>query len=593
MIIKSWKNLSKKRKKLIIIIASFTLLVMAACYTVLIAPLLEREQWVYKEATVERGTLTVGVTESGTLEYGITNIEYDLDLDIDDDDDDDDDEEEISKYLKIEEIYVAAGQRISENDALIKFSEDSVSDVRRYLESAVVDAKSDYAQAEADYNLAVLQAQTDYDISLVTAKYADSIYDTSSADISNQITLLQVQIEQCKANISTLEEKVEEAQEDYDDVLEDYLAAKETIDTYSVEDSSTVNYMAYQNEYLTNQTKYQNALDALEQAEQNVTDNAEKITSLEKQLAELSSKAAIDQLETSKTYTENIISGDNAEIIYNAEVESQKETLEEEKETLDAVQEQLDKFEAFVGDDGILYSDGAGIVTAVNCEESDSLTEMATLISYASPSDMTISVDITQEDIVDMSVGDIVDITFTAYEDVSYEGIIESMETTATARTSNTISYTVVISVQGDTDALYGGMTADIVFIKQKLEDVLYVSRKAIVEEDGKTYVYVETSSGGRELREVETGETNGVDIVITSGLEEGDTIYLASRVSSEDDVTSEDSSTTDTDSSDTSSDSAVQEGSPGDDMGGRGMENGGGRSGGMGNSGGPMGNRQ
>lgn len=551
MIIKSLRGLSKKKKKLILIAAAFAILVMAACYTVFIAPLLEKEQWVYKEAAVSRGTLTIGVTESGSLEYGVTNINYELNLDIDIDEDDEDDDT-AAKYLKIEEVYVAAGQRISENDALIKFSEDSVSNVRRYLESALVDAKSDYAEAEADYNLAVIQAQVDRDTSQVAAEYAYSIYESASAGVANQITLLQVQIEQCRANVSVLEEKVEEAQEDYDDVEEDYLAAKETIDTYSVEDSNTVNYMAYQSEYLSCQTKYQNAKDALDRAKQNVLDNEEKIVSLEKQLSELSAGSVLDQLEVSENYLESTINGENAEIIYNASIESLKETLDEEKETLDAVQEQLDEFEAFVGDDGILYSDDSGIVTEVNCEASDSLTEIKTLLSYAAPTDMTISVDVTQEDIVDMSVGDTVDITFTAYEDVLYEGTIKSIETTSTSRNSNTISYSVVISVLGDTDALYGGMTADIVFVKQKLEDVLYISKKAIVEEDGKTYVYTQTSSGGRELKEVETGETNGVDIVIVSGLEEGDIIYLASRVSSQEDVAAQNSSVDSDDSTQT-----------------------------------------
>ena len=68
-------------------------------------------------------------------------------------------------------------------------------------------------------------------------------------------------------------------------------------------------------------------------------------------------------------------------------------------------------------------------------------------------------------------------------------------------------------------------MTADVIFVTEEKEDILYVSRKAIVEENGKTYVYRKTALGGKELAEVETGITNGVDIEILSGLEEGDTI--------------------------------------------------------------------
>ena len=87
-------------------------------------------------------------------------------------------------------------------------------------------------------------------------------------------------------------------------------------------------------------------------------------------------------------------------------------------------------------------------------------------------------------------------------------------------------------------------MTADVIFVTEEKEDILYVSRKAIVEENGKTYVYRKTALGGKELAEVETGITNGVDIEILSGLEEGDTIYLASKVSSEDSGSSADTTT-------------------------------------------------
>ena len=81
------KKITKKKRRIILLLAALLLLIAAAMYTVLIAPLLKKEEWIYKEATVERGTLTVGVTESGTLDYGITTVLYDLDLDVSDDED--------------------------------------------------------------------------------------------------------------------------------------------------------------------------------------------------------------------------------------------------------------------------------------------------------------------------------------------------------------------------------------------------------------------------------------------------------------------------------------------------------------------------
>lgn len=533
------KSLTKKQKKLILAGIALLLLILAACYTVFIAPLLQKEQWIYKEETVERGTLKVGVTESGSLEYNTKSIDYDLTLDVSDDDEDDsdDDDDTVQKYLKIEEIYAASGQRVTEGEELLKFTEDSVEAVRALLQNAVVEAQADYAEAESTYELSLLEAQTDYDTQKISASYAASIRNTSGTSVTNNVASLQVQLEQKQANTASLQEKLTQAQEDYQDALETYEAAKEGYEGAGTD--NTVNFMTIQNGYLSARTKYQQAKAALTQAETAVTDNESAITDLENQLAAARAKQTIDKLDTEETYQEAVITGQNAQTTYNATVEDLKETLQEAEETKEKREEQLQAFEAFIGSDGILYAAEDGVITEVSYEAGDRLTTTGALFSYATSDGMRISVDVTQEDIVDLQVGDAVDITFTAYPEDSYTGSILSINTTATSDYSNTVSYTVEISVEGALEKLYGGMTADVIFVTEEKEDILYVSRKAIVEENGKTYVYRKTALGGKELAEVETGITNGVDIEILSGLEEGDTIYLASKVSSEAEVKS------------------------------------------------------
>ena len=548
------KSLTKKQKKLILAGIALLLLILAACYTVFIAPLLQKEQWIYKEETVERGTLKVGVTESGSLEYNTKSIDYDLTLDVSDDDEDDsdDDDDTVQKYLKIEEIYAASGQRVTEGEELLKFTEDSVEAVRALLQNAVVEAQADYAEAESTYELSLLEAQTDYDTQKISASYAASIRNTSGTSVTNKVASLQVQLEQKQANTASLQEKLTETQEDYQDALEDYEAAKEGYEGAGTD--NTVNFMTIQNGYLSARSKYQQAKSALTQAEDALSENESAITDLQNQLVAAQAKQKIDKLDTEETYQEAVITGQNAQTTYNATVEDLKETLQEAEETKEKREEQLQAFEDFVGSDGIIYATEDGVITEVSYEAGDRLTTTGALFSYATSDDMRISVDVTQEDIVDLKVGDAVDITFTAYPEDSYTGSILSINTTATSDYSNTVSYTVEISVEGELEQLYGGMTADVIFVTEEKEDVLYVSRKAIVEENGKTYVYRKTALGGRELAEVETGITNGVDIEILSGLEEGDTIYLASKVSSEAEV----KSTEETADSGSSSDTAV-----------------------------------
>ncbi len=527
----------KKRKKLkwIVLIIAGILLTAAACYTVFVAPLMEKEQWVYKEQTVERGTLKAGVTESGSLEYGVTSVVYDLDLDVSTDEEEEDEEDEsdetVQKYLKIEEVYVKTGERLSEGDILYRFTQDSISDVRMLLENAAAKAQAAYTEAQAGYNLSALEAETDAAILKLHEQYASSIHETSSLSVVHESALLQVEIEKRTANIILLQKKLEEATKDYNEAAKDYLDAQKPV---LEEESNTVNFMIMQKSYLNLQTRYENAKKALQEAEQALEDNDREIAAYQEKLEDVAAKSRISALETDETYQESMINGENARVTYEAELESLKETLKEAEDEKEQIEKQLSAFEAFVGEDGCLYAKEAGIVTEVLYEAGDSLRDAGTMISYAAPDDMTISVDVTQEDIVDLNVGDKVDITFTAYEDTVYEGSIRSIDTTATSRESNAVSYTVVIAVEGDTTLLYSGMTADVIFVTKQKEDVLYISRKAVMEENRRYYVYYKTSAGEMEQKEVETGMDNGIYVEILSGLEEGDTVYLASRVNAE-----------------------------------------------------------
>ncbi|MBQ8596500.1 MAG: hypothetical protein IJ409_01800, partial [Lachnospiraceae bacterium] len=63
----------------------------------------------------------------------------------------------------------------------------------------------------------------------------------------------------------------------------------------------------------------------------------------------------------------------------------------------------------------------------------------------------------------------------------------------------------------------------------ESAEDVLYVSKKAVFEEDGTSYVYKKDESGNRVKVRVETGFSDMTSIQITSGLNEGDVVYIES----------------------------------------------------------------
>ena len=61
----------------------------------------------------------------------------------------------------------------------------------------------------------------------------------------------------------------------------------------------------------------------------------------------------------------------------------------------------------------------------------------------------------------------------------------------------------------------------------QTIKDTLFVPVEAIFEDKERFYVYVRTENGGSREADVKIGESNDRFAQITSGLNEGDVIYL------------------------------------------------------------------
>ena len=78
-----------------------------------------------------------------------------------------------------------------------------------------------------------------------------------------------------------------------------------------------------------------------------------------------------------------------------------------------------------------------------------------------------------------------------------------------------------------DTDhELYAGLSGSLLGETWHLSDVLYIPANAILKDGGQNYVYV-IRDGTRTRKDVKTGYTNGVNTIITEGLEEGEIIYV------------------------------------------------------------------
>lgn len=174
-------------------------------------------------------------------------------------------------------------------------------------------------------------------------------------------------------------------------------------------------------------------------------------------------------------------------------------------------------------------STGTSLDSSSSSTSSEVSTEFTSAFSIASGDEMTVSVNVDEMDILSIDTGQKATITFDAIENKQYEGEITSINKNGV--TSNgTTKYPVEITVTKE-DSMMSGMNASVTITTSEVSDVILIPAVAVMEEGNTSYVYTEKNSKTGKLSgktEVQTGETDGTNIVITSGLSEGETIYYS-----------------------------------------------------------------
>lgn len=524
----------KKKIKLLAVFTAVTAVIAGACYTLFIQKDEPAEQYIYKEENVSFGDLAQGITESGSVELLTTEQKYDLELELDSDDSEDSDDEDSSEEengcLRIEEVYVAAGERIEEGDAVFKLTEKSVESVRRRLQSAKNEAQIALTEAESTYEAGVLTAKQSYDSSVLNGEKAEDEYRISTAALNGNILEAYTNMDVLQNEIDELQKELEDEDkwEAYDDLREAYEEAKEEYE--DCEENRLSKYITRRNAYLQAKEQYEQARDERFEKSEAIREKNEEIGEWNLEVYRLQQKLERQNMGARHTLENSLQEGELAKEIYEYSVEELKTDVDSAQNELSKIVEKTEAFEQFVGD-GVVYAGGSGLLTAVNYGAGDELTAEGTMFSYATAGNYVITIDISEEDIPYVKVGNQVNITFTAYPDKTYTGSIREIDASVSDSHAATISYPVTVQIEGDTNKLYGGMTGDVTFVTDEVSQVIYVSRKAIVEENGKSCVYMKRADGEMELREVETGFTDGISVEITKGLKEGDVIYIASKV--------------------------------------------------------------
>ena len=509
----------------------------------------------YRETTVEYGNLTVGITEDSTVNIGTVSQTFDLDISalVSSDSSSSsstsqndsmggmgmqmfsfggDTYTSQSQEMVIDSVHITVGQEIQAGDVLYTLTEDSVEEIRTQLEEDVEDTLADYQALTVEQQQSYLTAKQGYDTYVTNGSLAELTYNKELQDLQDKVDEAADTLEEKQNQVNENLEKLVELQEELTSAKKDLKDAEAAV---SENHDNRYNDPYYYTVYLNTRDMAQTIVDEIEEDIESLTDENETLLT-EIGEATRSWNEACRNLESEKLTAQQTLETDQ----YYASVSSewysiQTTSLDNEKQSAYASYEsavkKLDEFNSYiVGNDVI--AEYSGVVTEVPLEEGDGVTRNTSLVTLYDASDVTMEITVSEDDYKAIDQDGEVNITYTAYPDVVYNGVISEVSDAAYDSSSGEVYYTITVTVQGDVSGLYEGMTGDVTCVTKETKEVTYVSNRAIFRDGTRSYVKVRDENGSIVEKDVTTGFSDGVNVEITEGLLQGDTVLIESKVS-------------------------------------------------------------
>ena len=154
-------------------------------------------------------------------------------------------------------------------------------------------------------------------------------------------------------------------------------------------------------------------------------------------------------------------------------------------------------------------------------------TEQTELLYVSDQQEVTLTISVDELDILSLTTGLDAQVTLDAMKGQSFGGTVARIGREGTTGDGNT-KYSVTVTLPREASML-DGMNASVKIVTATSDAAVAIPAAALVEDDGKTYVYTAydvKSDTLSALVEVETGASDGELVEILSGLDTADTFY-------------------------------------------------------------------
>ena len=347
--------------------------------------------------------------------------------------------------MTVEEVYVEAGSTVAEGDALFKIDDESMADAKAYYEDAISDAKTALQSAQINFESGVLEAESELSSTKLAADTAQDTYD---------------------AAVSELSVKTSEAQEAYDEAVEEISDYQDAIDngTYYTQVGINEKQAAVDTAQATlteKQTQLSNAQSSSQAAKETyAADMANLKTQIEAGASYTDLAALLQQ------YEEAVLEGKYADTEYEASLETLQSAVDEAQDTLDELKEQQSALLAI--EDGVVCADRDGTLASVTYEAGDTLIKNTAFASYYDLDTILISVEVSQNNIAKLAVGDTVQVQISGSRMGAIDGTVYSIASEKTSGGSmSNVTYAVIVAVDNTDGTLTTGVQATVKFETQ------------------------------------------------------------------------------------------------------------------------------
>ena len=164
----------------------------------------------YREYTASKGSITVGISESGTASVNRSYISFPV-------------------SAEVEEVYVKVGSAVKSGDKIAKLSTDDIDEVKAQYESQLFSAKLELDAAITESKTKLAQAENTYRSNLLESGSAEETYQLSVTKIQNDISSAEKNLADLKEQLAEYEALAGSYPSDYK-VYSEY---DEKYDTYN------------------------------------------------------------------------------------------------------------------------------------------------------------------------------------------------------------------------------------------------------------------------------------------------------------------------------------------------------------------------